>query len=92
MNDLPPGVNSNMIPGNRSEDLAYDNFWTDFEKRMEQESVPLWSEVFEIFDDTLIKAVDTAYEMGQTIGYLEGYEAGKEESSVEGIRDLSETN
>src|SRR6266496_2084948 len=33
MSNLPPGVNANMIPGNRPEDLEEEAFWEILDKR-----------------------------------------------------------
>src|SRR5262245_22826082 len=37
--DLPPGVTMSMIPGNRPEDLAEEEFWEAFEDKLTEAQI-----------------------------------------------------
>jgi hypothetical protein len=73
---MPPGVNENMIPGNRPEDLAEEHFWTAFEEKLAEEGIKVPDGENDTLDawnaDWFIRAVDMARNMGYNLGYAEG--------------------
>jgi hypothetical protein len=78
--NMPPGVNENMIPGNRPEDVANERFWSEFEDKLEERGidVPDGSQEFiqepvDAWNSTwFVEAVVLARDMGYNLGYAQG--------------------
>lgn len=62
LSNLPPGVTTNMIPGNRPEDEAFDYFVNEVEKRCPNIPDGIWDEDW--FFDLLVAVRDLGWEMG----------------------------
>jgi len=67
--NMPPGVTTNMIPGNRPEDLAEEEFWDKLTGKLMEE---LKMEELEDFDPFTEKAIEIARDLGYQRGFNEG--------------------
>lgn len=84
MSNLPPGVNEGMIPGNRPEDIAYDEWWGKFDNKCEEKNIVVPNEVYD--SEWFTEAIDLAKDMGYDEGFIEGemnerYKSDEAESS-----------
>ena len=83
--NLPPGVSSNMIPGNRPEDEEDDEFFNAFEKQFAaqhpEHSAVMWKRLAkdEELDDAIFNALRVARDMG--------YAAGATDASIDAQMD-----
>jgi hypothetical protein len=87
--NMPPGVSSNDIPGNRSEDREEEVFWTLLDKMLVDEhgeSGNRWLSWNEDLDpeDLLWEYVKLARDIGYNKGYQDG---GRDEQMARGIDD-----
>jgi len=76
--NLPPGVSENMIPGNRPEELAEEQWWNDFEEKVNKADLAIpamtWDEPW------FVGAVNLAKEMGYEEGYIDGRQEERQSS------------
>jgi len=82
--NMPPGVNTNMIPGNRPEDIMEEQFWAAFEAKLDEKKFtgftldkPAPSANFVSLDDlwdnaAFVEIIGIARDMGFDQGYAEG--------------------
>jgi len=76
MDNLPPGVSVNDIPGNRPEDITEEKFWEELDARfMNQfgDKGEKWLTLLEDLDpdDMIIEYVRVARELAYETGYKE---------------------
>ena len=78
---MPPGVTTDMIPGNRPDDLKEDAFWQAFGEKLAQQKVVIPEEGELVEQDTKVdlwnsdlfcQAVTIARDMGSDDGYQQG--------------------
>jgi hypothetical protein len=77
--NLPPGVNANMIPGNRPEDDDEDAFWDLLDAEMQKTEE--WDTIQGLLygavpDENRERAVATYVRLARDIGYKRGYQEG----------------
>jgi len=76
--NMPPGVNTNMIPGNRPEDMEEEAFWIkldeDFDKWCKAQKKPKFAEAIQYIanSDDLAEAFQYYVEMARDMGYDKG--------------------
>src|SRR5215831_14585339 len=82
--NMPPGVNTNMIPGNRPEDLLEEAFWAAFEAKLDEKKCtgftldqPGRSANFVSLDDlwdnaAFVEVIGIARDLGFDHGYGQG--------------------
>lgn len=63
--NMPPGVTTSMIPGNRPEDEAEERFWQTLEERCDAEE--LNSDV----PDELTRVIEIARDIGYDLGVID---------------------
>lgn len=80
MNNLPPGVSENMIPGNRPEDLDDESFWEAIVGKV-------GIEAFEAFDDALFHQKDSSLwklvNAVRELSYQTGFQEGRAEAQLD---------
>jgi hypothetical protein len=82
--NLPPGVTESMIPGNRPEDLANEEFWTALETRFKAEHPELDEKLQYItLSDDLEPAFVAVVEMARDMGYAAGVNEARIETEIE---------
>lgn len=82
--NLPPGVSEGMIPGNRPEELAYEEWWNKFEAKVDASDFSIPSDIWD--SEWFVSAIDLAKDMGYDDGFSEGemnerYRSDEPESS-----------
>lgn len=86
--NLPPGVHEGMIPGNRPDDVAEDQFWATYEEKLGEAGVQVPDDAWQ--SDWFVEAVRIGRDMGYNGGYGEGVndarldEAMRQEERLEG--------
>lgn len=90
--NLPPGVNTNMIPGNRPEDEAEEAFWTFLDEKFERE-FPQHSKIVTAMmtggnleldpSEPMENAIYQYVIMARDIGYDRGLDDGKDEALMQ---------
>lgn len=73
--NLPPGVNDNMIPGNRPEDLREEKFFEDHAERCAKEGITL-------DEDWESERAGRIFTIARDLGYDEGYQDACAESDL----------
>ena len=73
--NLPPGVNTNMIPGNRPEDLDDEKFWDQLIDKAPSDKLPE-----EWYDDEGL--IDLVYAVRE-LSYSQGYNDGANDTALE---------
>jgi hypothetical protein len=83
--NLPPGVSEHMIPGNRPEDIAEEEFW----ETLDNEFLNQWpllaaalQPVWDGDDRDMIEAIFHYAEMARDLGYKRGFGEGKMEEQM----------
>lgn len=84
--NMPPGVSVNDIPGNRPEDLKYEEFWDNllskFNEKYGKDKARQLDELLnsseEIYETIITDLVDMAAELS----YSEGISDGREEETM----------
>ena len=83
--NLPPGVSEGMIPGNRSEDLAEEEFWATLDENFNNE-YPVLASILQVIwdseDQNTIDAVQEYVEMARDLGYRRGFSEGSSEADM----------
>jgi len=83
--NLPPGVTESMIPGNRPEDIAEEEFWATLEKKFagqnEGNSDLFWS--WMNTNQALSDAVMEYVILARDLGYQRGYNEGQNDAQME---------
>jgi len=74
--NLPPGVSENMIPGNRPEDIAEEEFWdtalTKLEEKLGKDKMEIMSARMENWDETTQAFIEILRELSYTWGFNDG--------------------
>lgn len=65
--NLPPGVSVSMIPGNRPEDIGYEEAWDQLLKTYQKNKLGIPEEFVD--EDWFVNAVDIAMEFAYNKGY-----------------------
>ncbi len=76
MSNLPPGVNVNMIPGNRPEDAEEEAWWGTFEETCDEKRVTIPADLLDA--PWFVGAIGVARELA----YAEGYNDGASEERM----------
>ena len=76
--NLPPGVSEGMIPGNRPEDAAYEEWWEKFDEKCGENGITVPNEIYD--SEWFTNAIDLAKDMGYDSGYSDG-QADERQSS-----------
>jgi len=77
--NLPPGVTTSMIPGNRPEDLKEEAFWEAFFEKAREQYVPFPEELGENPNFWLDKLITIA----RDLAYTEGINDGREDAQMD---------
>ena len=80
MNNLPPGVSENMIPGNRPEDVHEEEFWDVFYQKLNEAGIGMW---FETDDERMDDVQQQAFIIARDLGYVAGYNLGLADAQLE---------
>lgn len=73
--NMPPGVNTNMIPGNRPEDLAEEAFYDALYEKLTEDQ----QRFLDMHDDTLAPIINAVRDLAMT----EGYNQAKQDADID---------
>jgi hypothetical protein len=69
--NLPPGVNESMLPGNRPEDQASEEFWMALENQLIERGVEP-ADLERLQGAFVLAVLEVARDLGYTAGYNDG--------------------
>jgi len=81
--NLPPGVTEGMIPGNRPEDLAEEEFWETLDNQLEDSHAKHLQPVWDGDNQPLIEAIHRYAEIARDLGYQRGVNEGRGEAMMD---------
>jgi hypothetical protein len=72
--NMPPGVSTNMIPGNRPEDMAEEAFWQELDEKFLADRPEDGQRVLDLVndDEAMLAYVLLARDLGHRAGYICG--------------------
>ena len=82
--NLPPGVSDHMIPGNRPEDLAEEEFWEKLAEKVAEQHPKSWDLLEKLFDSDheVDEAIVNYARVARDLGYIRGFNEGKAEEQI----------
>jgi hypothetical protein len=84
--NMPPGVSTNDIPGNRPEDVAEEAFWSELDEKFQKAYPNEWEKIAYLFDTPAFREYDALIhyiELARDIGYERGREEARDEAGLE---------
>ena len=80
--NLPPGVTESMIPGNRPEDIAEEEFWDVLDERFAKKHKSLSRQIHALMEASHSGMIPKYAAMARDIGYERGFAEGRAEAEM----------